>query len=33
LPAAPQVKPLDVGAAAKVKAEVDAGWAKAALGK
>ena len=33
LPPAPQVKPLDVGTAAKVKAEIDAGWAKAALGK
>lgn len=31
LPAAPQVKPLDVQAAAKKKAEIDAGWAKAAL--
>ena len=33
LPAAPQVKPLDVVAAAARKGEVDAGWAKAALGK
>ncbi len=33
LPAAPQVKPLDVKAAAAKKAEIDAGWAKAALGK
>jgi putative spermidine/putrescine transport system substrate-binding protein len=32
LPAAPQVKPLDVQAAAAKKAEIDAGWAKAALG-
>ena len=32
LPAAPQVKPLDVQAAAARKAEIDAGWAKAALG-
>jgi putative spermidine/putrescine transport system substrate-binding protein len=32
LPPAPQVKPLDVGAAAKAKAAIDAGWAKAALG-
>jgi len=27
------VKPLDVAAAAAKKAEVDAGWAKAALGQ
>ncbi len=33
LPASPQVKPLDVAAAAAKKAEIDAGWAKAALGK
>ena len=33
LPKAPQVKPLDVKAAAAKKAEIDAGWAKAALGK
>jgi len=33
LPPAPQVKPLDVAAAASKKAEVDAGWAKAALGQ
>lgn len=33
LPAAPQVRPLDVAAAAAHKAEVDAGWAKAALGQ
>lgn len=33
LPAAPQVKPLDVRAAAERKAEIDAGWAKAALGQ
>ena len=33
LPAAPQVRPLDVQAAAARKAEIDAGWAKAALGK
>ncbi len=33
LPASPQVKPLDVTAAAAKKAEIDAGWAKAALGK
>jgi putative spermidine/putrescine transport system substrate-binding protein len=32
LPAAPQVKPLDVQGAAARKAEIDAGWAKAALG-
>jgi putative spermidine/putrescine transport system substrate-binding protein len=32
LPAAPQVKPLDVGAAAAKKAAIDTGWAKAALG-
>jgi putative spermidine/putrescine transport system substrate-binding protein len=32
LPSAPQVKPLDVQAAAAKKAEIDAGWAKAALG-
>ena len=29
LPAAPQVRPLDVKAAAAKKAEVDKGWAKA----
>jgi len=33
LPPAPQVRPLDVAAAASKKAEVDAGWAKAALGQ
>ena len=33
LPAAPQVRPLDVAAAAAKKAEIDAGWAKAALGQ
>ncbi|MGE4527859.1 MAG: extracellular solute-binding protein [Rhodospirillaceae bacterium] len=33
LPNAPQVRPLDVKAAAAKKAEIDAGWAKAALGK
>lgn len=33
LPASPQVKPLDVVAAAAKKGEIDAGWAKAALGK
>lgn len=33
LPAAPQVRPLDVKAAAARKAEIDAGWAKAALSK
>lgn len=33
LPASPQVKPLDVVMAASKKAEIDAGWAKAALGK
>jgi putative spermidine/putrescine transport system substrate-binding protein len=33
LPAAPQVQPLDVAAAAALKADVDAGWAKAALGQ
>lgn len=32
MPATPQVKPLDVAAAAAKKAEIDAGWAKAALG-
>ncbi len=33
LPDAPQVKPLDVKAAAAKKAEIDSGWAKAALGR
>jgi putative spermidine/putrescine transport system substrate-binding protein len=33
LPPAPQVRPLDVAAAAAHKAEIDAGWAKAALGQ
>ena len=33
LPVAPQVIPLDVSAAAAKKADVDAGWAKAALGQ
>ncbi len=33
LPAAPQVRPLDVRAAAARKAEIDAGWAKAVLGR
>jgi putative spermidine/putrescine transport system substrate-binding protein len=33
LPAAPQVKPLDVQAAAAKKAEIDAGWAKVAVGQ
>ncbi|HEY8368637.1 MAG TPA: extracellular solute-binding protein [Thermodesulfobacteriota bacterium] len=33
LPAAPQVRPLDVKAAAAKKAEIDAGWAKAVLGR
>ena len=33
LPMAPQVRPLDVAAAADHKAEIDAGWAKAALGQ
>ncbi|HEX7127956.1 MAG TPA: extracellular solute-binding protein [Thermodesulfobacteriota bacterium] len=33
LPAAPQVRPLDVKAAAAKKAEIDAGWAKAILGR
>lgn len=33
LPPAPQVRPLDVATAAAHKAEVDAGWAKAALGQ
>ncbi len=33
LPAAPQVLPLDVAVAAALKADVDAGWAKAALGQ
>lgn len=33
LPKAPQVKPLDVKAAAAKKAEIDSGWAKAALGR
>jgi putative spermidine/putrescine transport system substrate-binding protein len=32
LPAAPQVRPLDVQAAAAKKAEIDAGWAKVAVG-
>jgi putative spermidine/putrescine transport system substrate-binding protein len=32
LPAAPQVRPLDVQAAAAKKAEIDAGWAKIAVG-
>ncbi len=32
LPASPQVRPLDVVVAAQKKAEVDAGWVKAALG-
>jgi putative spermidine/putrescine transport system substrate-binding protein len=32
LPAAPQVRPLDVRAAAAKKAEIDAGWAKVAVG-
>jgi putative spermidine/putrescine transport system substrate-binding protein len=32
LPPAPQVKPLDVQAAAAKKAEIDAGWAKVAVG-
>jgi putative spermidine/putrescine transport system substrate-binding protein len=31
LPAAPQVHPLDVQKAAAKKAEIDAGWAKAAI--
>jgi putative spermidine/putrescine transport system substrate-binding protein len=33
MPAAPQVKPLDVQAAAAMKAEIDAGWAKVAVGQ
>lgn len=33
LPDAPQVKPLDVEAAAAKKAEIDAGWSKAAVGQ
>lgn len=33
LPDAPQVKPLDVQAAAAKKAEIDAGWAKVAVGQ
>ncbi len=33
LPTAPQVRPLDVAAAAAHKAEIDAGWARAALGQ
>ena len=33
LPPAPQVRPLDVAAADAHKAEIDAGWAKAALGQ
>jgi putative spermidine/putrescine transport system substrate-binding protein len=33
LPPAPQVRPLDVQAAAAKKAEIDAGWAKAVLGQ
>ena len=32
LPAAPQIKPVDVAKAAQRKAEIDAGWAKGALG-
>jgi putative spermidine/putrescine transport system substrate-binding protein len=32
LPPAPQVRPLDVQAAAAKKAEIDAGWAKVAVG-
>ena len=32
LPPAPQVRPLDVEAAAAKKAEIDAGWAKVAVG-
>ena len=31
LPPAPQVRPLDVQKAAAKKAEIDAGWAKAAV--
>lgn len=33
LPEAPQVRPLDVQAAAAKKAEIDAGWAKVAVGQ
>jgi putative spermidine/putrescine transport system substrate-binding protein len=33
LPPAPQVRPLDVQAAAAKKAEIDAGWAKVAVGQ
>jgi len=33
LPSAPQVRPLDVAAAAADKSEIDTGWAKAALGQ
>lgn len=33
LPPAPQVRPLDVQAAAAKKAEIDAGWAKVAVGR
>ncbi|MBZ0161246.1 MAG: extracellular solute-binding protein [Notoacmeibacter sp.] len=33
LPAAPQVRPLDVQAAAAKKAEIDVGWAKVAVGQ
>ena len=33
LPDAPQVRPLDVAAAAAKKAEIDAGWAKVAVGQ
>ena len=33
LPAAPQVKPLDLVKAAERKAEIDKGWAKAVLGQ
>jgi len=33
LPPAPQVRPLDVAAAAAHKADIDVGWAKAALGQ
>jgi putative spermidine/putrescine transport system substrate-binding protein len=33
MPAAPQVRPLDLAKAAARKAEIDAGWAKAVLGR
>jgi putative spermidine/putrescine transport system substrate-binding protein len=33
LPAAPQLKPIDIAKATKLKGEIDAGWAKAVLGQ